>query len=445
MKTTTISILLALCLLQAGTGLAQVTDVLTLEQAIALALANNHDLKIQQHQVSIAQNNVYPGNAGLVPTIRLVGNASYQNNNTDVLIRTFADNPPTIAISDGAAASTNYTAAIEANYVLLGGFGGQYRLQLLGHQKDLAFYQQQAVLQATIMNVASLFLEVAKLQNQEELLRKNVAIGQERLQKVEDRFQFGKVTGLAVLQAKTDLNQDRTALDQVQVAINNLKRDLNFLVGLQAETSYRVVVTYTLPPTETTDALKAAVVANNPEIHLSKVGVQLANAQYKLTNTQQLPAVNAFVNYGYLNQTNDVQQLAELQTVGYTLGVGVSYNLFAGGRAKRNSQGAKLQQEVSQYTQQQTEDRILANAIKEQNNLNLLQQQLLRQQENIITFRESYARAEERFYNGKVSSLDLRNAQTALLNAEITITNLKADILKTAFRLKALKGQLLAQ
>ena len=423
---------------------AQVKETLTLEQAIALALDNNHALKIQQKQVDIATNNIYPGNAGLVPTISLIGNADYQNNDTDALIRTFADDPPTLPIDDGAASATTYSAVVQADYVLLGGFSGRYQYKILQDQRDLAYHQQQAVINQTVVGVSDLFLEIAKLQSLEELLDKNLRIGKDRLQKVEDQFEFGKVTGLAVLRAKTDLNQDQSSLDEVLVAKNNLKRDLNFLIGLEAATKYRVSVNYQPPASTDYEQLKSAVLANNPEIQLRKKGVELADHQIKFNAARRLPTVNAFANYGYFNQENDFQQLAEIETLGYTVGVGVRYNLFTGGRTHRNIQNARLNREVSQFQQQQTEDQLVADAVKEQNNLTLLGDQLLREEENIETFRESYSRTEERFYNGKASSLDLRDAQNALLNAEVTINNLKADIMKTSLRLEALKGNVLA-
>ena len=422
---------------------AQVKETLTLEQAIALALDNNHALKIQQKQVDIATNNIYPGNAGLVPTITLIGNADYQNNDTDGLIRTFADDPPTVPINDGAASATTYSAVVQADYVLLGGFTGRYQYKILQGQRDLAYHQQQAIINQTVVGVSDLFLEIAKLQSLEELLDKNVRIGKDRLQKVEDQFQFGKVTGLAVLRAKTDLNQDQSSLDQVLVAKNNLKRDLNFLIGLEASTKYRVTVNYQPPASTGYEQLKNAVLTNNPEIQLRKKGVELADHQIKFNAARRLPTVNAFANYGYFNQENDLQQLAEIETLGYTVGVGVRYNLFTGGRTHRNIQNARLNREVSQFQQKQTEDQLVADAVKEQNNLSLLGDQLLREEENIETFRESYSRTEERFYNGKASSLDLRDAQNALLNAEVTINNLKADIMKTSLRLEALKGNVL--
>ncbi|MEM9894998.1 MAG: TolC family protein [Bacteroidota bacterium] len=423
--------------------ISDVSETLTLERAIAMTLENNQGLKIQQRQVDIAETNIFPGNAGLVPTISLQGNASYQSNDTDGVIRTFQENPATVNISDRAAATTTYSAVVQADYVLLGGFAGRYQYQLLKDERDLAYFQRQATINQTIVSVSSLFLEIAKLQSQEELLARNVKIGEERLKKVEDQFEFGKVTGLTVLRTKTDLNQDRTSLDNVLVAKNNLKRDLTFLIGLDADHNYRVTATYQPPPATNIADLKGDVEANNPLVQLSDKGVEVAQKQYQVSSTVRMPTINAFANYGYFNQENDLQQLAEIETLGYTLGVGIRYNIFSGGRTNRGIQNAKLNREISQFQKEETRDRVLADAVKEYNNLILFQGQLEREEENINTFRESYTRTEERFYNGKVSLLDLRDAQNALLNAEITLNNLKADIMKSSIRLEALKGKLL--
>ncbi len=438
------NLFLSILLLAFGLTLkAQENGVLSMEEAISLALKNNQSLKIQQRRVDIATNDMFPGNAGLVPTVSFLGNASYQSNDTDAVIRTFQENPETIDVTDGAAATTTYSAVIQADYVLLGGFSGRYQYKLLQDQKDLAYYQQQALINRTIVTVSGIFLEIAKLQRQEELLTKNVSIGEERVSKVEDQFEFGNVNGLDVLRAKTDLNQDKSSLDQVLVAKNNLKRDLNFLIGLEAETKYKVKAEYQPPANRNMDELKNEVISQNPDIQLSKKGVDAAQNRYKVSTTTRLPQVNAFVNYGYFNQENDFQQLAEIETLGYTVGIGLRYNLFNGGRTKRGIQSAKLNREISQFTKEETKSRVVADAVKEQNNLILLQDQLKREEENIGTFRESYTRTEERFYNGKVTSLDLRDAQTALLNAEIIISDLKAEIMKTSLRLEALKGNLM--
>ena len=419
---------------------AQIPEQLSLEQAIALSLANNQEIKIQQRQVDLAENERFPANAGLLPTLSLVGNANFQNNDTDAVIRTFTDFPPTLDISDGAAATTTYSAVVQLDYALLGGFSGKYRYQLLSDQRDMAYHQQQVVINQTILTVTELFLEIAKLQNQEELLVKSVAIGEQRLSRIEDQFSFGQITGMIVLKAKTDLNRDRSSLDQLLLSQNNLKRNLNYWIGIDAETDYRVTAAYTPPAPVSRKAIESAVLTGNPEIQLSKMGIQVAAHQYKLTTAQRMPTVNAFANYGYFNQSNDLQQLAEIRTLGYTVGIGLRYDLFTGGRTHRKIQSAKMSQEISQLRQTQTSERVLAEALKEHHNLVVLMDQLQRENQNINTFREGYTRTEERFFNGKASSIDLRDAQNALLNAEIILGNLQADIMKSSLRLEALKG-----
>lgn len=81
------NLFLSILLLAFGLTLkAQENGVLSMEEAISLALKNNQSLKIQQRRVDIATNDMFPGNAGLVPTVSFLGNASYQSNDTDALV-----------------------------------------------------------------------------------------------------------------------------------------------------------------------------------------------------------------------------------------------------------------------------------------------------------------------------------------------------------------------
>ncbi|MEM6767243.1 MAG: TolC family protein [Bacteroidota bacterium] len=418
-------------------------EVLTLEEAISLALENNQSINILGKQVEIAENNVFRGNAGLLPTISLIGSANYQTNDTEVRIRTFAENPASVSVQDNAAASTTYSAALQAEYVILGGFSGTYRFKLLQNQRDIAYFQQQALINNTVVAVSELFLQLAKLQQQEELLERNITTGEERIKKVEDRFEYGQVSGLAILQAKTNVNTDRSLLSSILLSKNELTSELNFLLGISADATYQVQSTYTPPSPLSQEELITQLQALNPELQLAKAGIQVSENQLRVSKAQQLPSLVAFASYGYFNQQNDLQQLARIETLGPSVGLSLRYNLFTGGRAKRSIQNAQIGMEISKVQLQQAEDELISNATKAQNNLYLLIGQLEREEQNISTFQENYQRTEEKFFNGKVSSLDLRDAQNALLTAEITLNNLKADILITSLQLQGITGSLL--
>ena len=75
MKIKTIICNLVLCLLCIIKANAQ--DVLTLENAVKIALENNFEIKISRNELKIDQVNVAYGNAGMLPRVA----ANFQDNN----------------------------------------------------------------------------------------------------------------------------------------------------------------------------------------------------------------------------------------------------------------------------------------------------------------------------------------------------------------------------
>lgn len=415
---------------------------LTLEQAIDLALENNHELAVQRQQVDIARNDVHPGNAGLLPTISLVGDGSYSQGQADVAIRTFTENPSRVDISEDGVVTQQAAAVVQADYVLIGGFSGKYRYRLLQRGETISGYQQEILANQTILSVGELFLEIAKLQRREELLQENQAISEERLQQAQDQFTFGQVTGLAVLRAETDLNQDRSTLDNTRLAKDNLLKDLNFLIGREAEATYEVAVVYQVPPLVSVDTLKQEVLRSNPEGKLQAESILLAQDRLKLSQARWYPRLSAFANYGYRGQKNDVQQLAELQNLGYTVGLSLRYPLYQGGTTRRTLQNKRREVDVEEIRHDQVRTQLINQAVKEHSTLQYLRAQLTREEQNLGTFVENFTRTRERYDNGQATSLDIRDAQTAQLNAKIIISDLQANVLQSFLRLEKLRGRL---
>ncbi len=422
----------------------QETYVLSLDEAFGLALKNNQSIQAQIKLTQIANNNVYPGKAGLLPSVNLLGDASYANNVSDIAIRTFQESPPEISFDESGVETRTLTAVIQADYIIFSGFSGKYRYKILQNEQSIALYQQESLINNTILTVAEIFLEIVKLQQREELLRENLFTSQKRLQKAQDLKEFGKSNGLLVLRAQTDVNQDENALDNLSLAKNNLLKDLNFLLGLEPNRTYKLGIDYTLPPLLSSEEIKRSILENNPDVKLSQNRVILSNNQLNLSQASRYPQVGTFANYGYFRQENDLQQLAEIKTLGFTLGVSLRYNLFKGNQNNRDIQNAKLGLESNKIRENQLLENLYTQAIKEQSNLQLLQDQLNREEENLITFEESFSRTESRYYAGKSSSLEVRDTQNALLASRINIQDLEIEILKASLRLESLKGTLVA-
>ncbi len=429
---------------QTTSSTSVVPETLMLEQALSLAFENNQAIQIEQKRVEIADEQESIGNAGLLPTINLIGEASYTSNNTDLTIRTFQQPPApaTVGFDESGVASTTLSGVVQADYTVFAGFSGKYRYKLLQSQNQIAQYQQQAVMNQTVQEVSTLFLEIAKLQRREELLQETIKITEDRIKRINDQKQFGKATGLDVLNAESNLNRDKTRLDEVLLAKNNLQRNLNFLIGYQPERKYRVAVSYSVNTLQDVEQIKSEVLANNPTLLLAKEGISASETEIKLARSRQLPRLSVFANYGYFNQENDVQQLAEITNIGYAVGGRLTLNIFNGNQTKSAIKVAQLSKESNELQEAQLSDRLITDAITEVQRLEILNEQLEREQKNLITFQEAYTRTEERFKNGKANNLDLRDAQTALLNAQIVIAELQADIMQADIVLNVLRGKI---
>ena len=424
------------------TAQEQLVENLTLEDAIALGISNNKNLQIVSKEAAIAENNVYKGNAGLLPTVNLIGTAQYSNNQNETTIRTFQPQPPIITFDENGVESQTYNAVVQADYLLLGGFAGKYHYKLLQNQSTIAGLQQQATINGTIVGITELFTEIAKLQSREEFLLESIEVTQKRLEKANDRKQFGQATGLDLLRAETDLNKDLSSLDDVTLVKENLIKQLNQLIGKENNTLYRVNVNYIIPALEDSEIVLEQVKSNNPELQLAKQGVEIANNQLGLAESAYLPKVNFFANYGYFRQENEIQQLAEVQNLGVTVGAGVRFNIFNGSKTKRDIASAKMTIEQESLRVLDVEDRLITSTLQELNTLKTLNTQLVREEKNIATSEETFKRTEERYYNGQATNLDLRDTQTALLNAKVTITDIKLKIIESGIRIEGLKGTL---
>jgi outer membrane protein TolC len=186
--------------------------------------------------------------------------------------------------------------------------------------------------------------------------------------------------------------------------------------------------------------LKAKVIENNPALKINSEFLMVSNTQLKVRESVKYPTLNAFADYGYFRQDNQVQQLAKLETLGYSAGLSLSFTVFDGKRINQGIRNAKIEIENVQTQLSLAEDELVKEAVKEQSQLVILKTKLDRQQNDLATFEDNFIRTQDRFEGGLASSLDLKEAQRSLLNARIGINDSKLDILQSMNRIRNLTG-----
>lgn len=412
-------------------------DVLTLEDAIAIALEQNYSIKVARNDASIADNNAHPGGAGLLPTIAATGGLSYSNQNTR---QVFAGGIPSNEV-DGAV-SKIYNAGVGASYTLFDGLGNVYNLKQLNALAGLGEVQTRLLIESTVLQVVSTYLNVAQLSDNLKVIRQTAAVSKDRYDRQATRSEYG-APKIDLLNAEVDLNTDSVALVTAETNLANAKRDLNVLLGRETQTDFEVDLALSYDQSLILEDLRDRALQNNAALVVASQNMEVAKFNRKMSKSSLSPIIDGTANYGYNRSENDAGILLENQTLGFTGGLNVTWNIFSGRQRLVQIQNAKLQLESSQARYDEAlkqVDRDVLNAFASyQTNLYTLRMS----ERNLETAQLNFERTNDLFELGQVTTTQFREAQLNLATAEQRITQSIINAKLAEVELYRLSGQLL--
>ena len=105
----------------------------------------------------------------------------------------------------------------------------------------------------------------------------------------------------------------------------------------------------------------------------------------------------------------------------YTVGVGLQWQLWQGGKTRHQVQQSKLQERKLQIQSTLLKLQIRQQIEEVLTQLKNSQTQIAFQKQLVNQERERYQVAETAYQQGQLTILELRNAETALLQAELTL------------------------
>ncbi|MGB2273723.1 MAG: TolC family protein [Flavicella sp.] len=435
-----ISIILCVLLLSTAKTFAQ--QVLTKEQAIAIALENNYDIVLSKKNLEIAKNNADFLNSGYLPTVFSRANATYNSNDSEVEF----ESGDTRSVS--GAESENYSASIGVNYILFNGLGRYYTHKRLKEVYNISSLQARAVLENTLLTLFQAYYEVARLYENVAQRKATLAISKMRYQRSNYELAYGQNNKLSVLNAKVDVSNDSIAYLTAERELENATRDLNLVMGRDVDTEFRV----------TTDVLYAADLnlatllqqakAQNVNYLQAEKNVNLGVLDRKIARAPWMPQVSLTSSYAWSQRVNDAttpfSPISNSQN-GINAGITLNWDLFDGGSTQtrmRNAQITEDRQKIAKVQQWQTLQRDLKNAWSlYKNALFTLQVQ----EDNVKTSTLNFERSEEYYKLGQLTNIDFRTAQNNLLNVELNYSTAKYNAKNAELRLLQLSGTLLSE
>ena len=418
---------------------AQDLDTLTLESALATALENNFQIRLAKNNSRIAQNNNSLGNAGFLPIVTAQGRWDNSVQNTE---QEFLDGR-TQSVS--GAEREQLTLGADLAWTVFDGLVMFAARDRLANQSLLARQELKVGVDNAMAEVMNLFYSVALEQERLALFESNIDFSENRVTIVQQKYDVGKESKLSLLQAKVDLNADRSALLQQQELLALRKLSLLRSIGVGADASfgvsYELKVDSLLSLPELLDDAKGM----NPNLQREVINQRVLEQQRLELVRGRIPQLDVNLGYSYSDLESEAGFLFRNQTDGFSYGLSARVTVFDGLNRERQIQNAVVQQENTDISFENVQNEIETNIRTVFNTYrnNLRLQQLER--DNLEVARENSDIALERFRLGASDALELREAQVNAVNAEIRFLQSVFNSKLAEIELQRLSGRISEQ
>jgi len=427
-----------LCMVLVVSNAIAQQQILSPTEAVSLALENNYGIKLVNNQLEVAKNNASILNSGFLPTVTGNAGATYNVDNTEA---EFSNG--NITILNGAE-SSRYNASVNLNYVLFDGLGRSYDYKQLKERYQLSELQARETIQNTVFQLFTIYYNVAQITENSVALSQTLAISNERLRRAEYQFNYGQSTKLAVLNAEVDINNDSINLINSQQELKNSKRDLNVVFGNIIDQDFDVDTNIKFDVLYNKEALLEKAKTRNFALLQIEKSIMISGYDIKSGKSAYLPTIGLNGSYGWnKNNNNAASFLAVSTSTGVSGGLNLSWNLFDGGNTITRVKNAKINLE----NQQLQKEELLVNLERDfnnawddyQNKLNIFKIR----EDNITTSQNNFDRTVEKFKLGQVNSIEFRQAQLNLRNAELSRNIAKYQAKLAELQMLQISGELL--
>jgi cobalt-zinc-cadmium efflux system outer membrane protein len=285
-----ICVLLGGLALFAGTASAQAPSLVTLDQAIDLALTHSHALKAARTQIQ--QNEAQEITANLRPNPNLAWDGLF-----------FPLNP-----SDFTVANLESTQEFDVNVNYLFERGGKRRKRLDAARDATAVtrFQVADTERNLIFNVGQQFISAQLANSNLEFAQQALASFQQTVTIAEEQYKAGAISESDYLKIKLQLLQFQTDVAAAQVAKVQALSGLRALLGYDAVTeSFDVEGEMTYQPLNfNLDDLRLRAIKSRPDLESAQSGVQAAQSQIDLAKANGKIDLTGGVGYSHLSDQN---------------------------------------------------------------------------------------------------------------------------------------------
>ena len=427
----------------------------SLEQALARAYGSNPTLNSQRASVRAIDEQVPQALSGYRPVITATGDLGVQRTHTR----------PLESSGGGGTIQTGIPQLDQALGPLLGGLSGGGKDKATTNPRGVGITAQQTVFdgfqtynrvrsaesnilgareqlrnteQNVLFDAAQAYMDVLRDYAILDVRKNNVDVLSEELRAASERFQVGEVTRTDTAQAQAAVEGARTAVSQAEAQLNTSRATYRQVVGDEIGRPRAAKSVDRLLPKALGPAIGASQ-AQHPAVLAAFHGVDAATLQIRVVEGQTYPQVG--LEAAFTRRWEDSFQSPSRVTTGSLVGR-ITIPIYAGGlyssqirEAKETAGQRRLEADISR-------DQVRQAVVSAWGSLQASTAQITSAQAQIEASGVALNGVREEAKVGQRTTLDVLNAQQAVLDARVTLIQAQHDRVVASYALLSAMGSL---
>ena len=409
----------------------------TIEAALVRAYQNNPQLNAQRASVRVIDENVPQALSGYRPKVALTASAGVQYTDTNI---TSGGSPTAIVRTETHGVDPPRSAGLTISQTLYNGGQTANKTRAAESQVSGAREGLRVLDEAVLLSAATIYMDYLRDAAIVEVQKSNVRVLEQTLKQTRDRFNVGEVTRTDVAQSEAQLAAGKTQLLTAEANLVTTRANFRRIIGNEPVALAPGSPVDRFLPATLPSAIELSLI-ENPNVTAAMYGIDVNFLQVKVNEGALLPTVTfqASVQQSY------EQQMTVFRSFGASAIAQISAPLYQGGAEYsliRQSKETLVQQRL---VLDQTRDQTRANTVTAWGQLVAGKAQVASAQAQVTASEIALNGVREEAKAGQRTTLDVLNAQQALVNARVALVTAQHDRVVASYAVLSAVGRLSPQ
>jgi outer membrane protein len=409
----------------------------TIEAALVRAYQTNPQLNAQRAQVRSTDENVPQALSGYRPKVALTATAGYQY--TDVNT-TAGGSPTAIVRTEIHGTNAPRSAGLTVSQTLFNGQQTANKTRAAESQVSGAREALRVLEQTVLLAAATIYMDYLRDSAIVEVQKSNVRVLEQTLKQTRDRFNVGEVTRTDVAQSEAQLAAGNTQLLAAEATLTTTRANFRRIVGNEPQQLAPGSPVDRFLPGTLPGAVELSLI-ENPNVTAAMFGIDVNFLQVKVNEGALLPTVTLQASV----QQSYEQTMTIFRSFGASAIAQVAVPIYNGGGEYSLIRQSKENLAQQRLNLEQVRDQTRANTVTAWGQLVAGKAQVASAQAQVTASEIALNGVREEAKAGQRTTLDVLNAQQALVNARVALVTAQHDRVVASYAVLTAVGRLSPQ